>query len=168
MLSLIVAMAENRVIGRDNALPWRLPNDLRHFKQITIGHPIIMGRKNHESIGKALPGRQNIVVTRQHDYSAPGCLVTHSVAAAIAAAEGAPEIFVIGGAELYAQTLARARRIYLTEVHATVAGDVFFPAVDLHDWHEVARERHDADAAHAFSYSFVTLERAETDTLARP
>src|SRR5437868_12144725 len=105
MISLIVAMAENRVIGRDNALPWRLSNDLRHFRRVTLGHPIIMGRKNYESIGKPLPGRTNIVVTRTTGYQAPGCVVAHSVEAAIAAAGDDPEIFIIGGAELYAQTL---------------------------------------------------------------
>ena len=160
MLSLIVAMAENRVIGRDNALPWRLPNDLKHFRRITTGHPIIMGRKNYESIGRALPGRTNIVVTRSPDYLAPGCVVTHSVEAALAAAGNDPELFVIGGAELYAQTLARARRLYLTLVHADVEGTTLFPDVDWSAWHEAARVRHEADAEHRYAYSFVILERA--------
>jgi dihydrofolate reductase len=158
-VSLIVAMAENRVIGRDNALPWRLSNDLKHFRRITMGHAIIMGRKNYESIGKPLPGRTNIVVTHARDYRAPGCVVVHSVEDALAAAGNDPEIFIIGGAELYAQTLARAQRIYLTQVHADVPGDVHFPEIDARDWREVARERHEADADHAFAYSFITLER---------
>ncbi|SRR6266566_4789268 len=160
MLSLIVAMAENRVIGRDNALPWRLPNDLRHFKRTTLGHAVIMGRKNYQSIGKPLPGRRNIVVTRQAGFTAPGCVLASSVDAALTAASNDPEIFVIGGAELYAQTLARAERLYVTRVHAAVAGDILFPDVDWSTWRELARERHEADAEHAFAYSFVTLERA--------
>jgi len=160
MLSLIVAMAENRVIGRDNALPWRLPNDLKHFRRITTGHPIIMGRKNYESIGRALPDRSNIVVTRSPGYVAPGCVVTHSVEAALAAAGDDPEVFVIGGAELYAQTLAHARRMYLTLVHANVTGATLFPELDWSAWRESTRVRHEADAAHAYAYSFLTLERA--------
>lgn len=158
-LSLIVALAENRVIGRDNALPWRLPNDLRHFKRLTSGHPIIMGRKNYESIGRPLPERTNIVVTRKSGYVAPGCVVVHSIEAALDAAGAATEIFVIGGAELYAQTLARAQRLYVTWVHADVEGATLFPEVDWSEWQELHRERHEADAAHAYAYSFVTLER---------
>ncbi len=158
-VSLIVAMAENRVIGRENTLPWRLPNDLRHFRKITMGHPIIMGRKNYESIGKPLPGRTNIVVTRSSDYAAPGCTVVHSVDDAFSAANNDAEIFVIGGAELYAQTLQRAQRIYLTQIHADVPGDTRFPLFEQSEWREQARERHEADAEHAYAYSFVTLER---------
>ncbi len=159
MISLIVAMAENRVIGRDNTLPWRLPNDLRYFRRVTMGHPIIMGRKNYASIGKPLPGRTNIVVTRDRHFAAPGCTVAHTIDDALAAAGDDPEIFIIGGAELYTQTLARAQRLYVTQIHAEVAGDVHFPDVRAADWHEVARERHEADAEHAFAYSFLTWER---------
>lgn len=160
MLSLIVAMAENHVIGRDNALPWRLPADLRHFRHITMGHPIIMGRKNFESIGRPLPGRTNIVVTRAKDFNAPGCLVVHSVDEALAAANTDPEPFIIGGAELYAQTLEQVQKIYLTLVHAAIPGDVRFPALQWDAWREKSRERHTSDAEHPFAYSFVTLERA--------
>lgn len=159
-LSLIAAVAQNRVIGVHNTLPWHLPADLKHFRRLTSGHPILMGRRNYESIGRPLPERDNIVITRQPDYRAPGCRVVHSLEAALAAASGAPEIFVIGGAELYAQTLARADRLYLTWVHAEIAGDTFFPEFDLHDWHENARERHEADERHAHPYSFVVLDRA--------
>lgn len=159
MISLIVAMAENRVIGRDNALPWRLPNDLKHFRRVTMGHPIVMGRKNYESIGKPLPGRRNIVVTRSPTFSAPGCVVTHSIDAALAAAGDDPEVFVIGGAELYAQTLVQAQRLYLTEVHAAVPGDTCFPPLDRRAWREIAREHHPEDSTHEYAYSFVTLER---------
>ncbi|WP_119278071.1 dihydrofolate reductase [Calidithermus roseus] len=166
MLSLVVAMAENRVIGRDNTLPWRLPNDLKRFRRLTMGHPVIMGRKTYESIGKPLPGRTNIVVTRTPGYSAPGCMVVGSLEAALRVAEAAPhdparprETFVIGGAELYAQALPLADRIHLTLVHAEVAGDTFFPAFDQSVWREVSRERHEPDDQHAYAYSFVTLER---------
>jgi dihydrofolate reductase len=160
MLSLIVAMAENHVIGRDNGLPWRLPNDLKHFRQLTMGHAIIMGRKNHQSIGRPLPGRTNIVVTRTRDFLAPGCIVVHSLEDALEAVRADAEPFIIGGAELYAQTLARARRLYLTQVHAEIPGDVCFPALQWNEWHELSRHRHEPDAEHAFAYSFVTLERA--------
>jgi dihydrofolate reductase len=159
MLSLIVAMAENRVIGRDNALPWRLPNDLKYFRRVTTGHPIVMGRKNHESIGRALPGRTNIVITRSPTYLAPDCVVAHSVEAALAAAGDDPEVFVIGGAEIYAQTLALAQRVYLTLVHADVEGTTLFPEVDWSAWREAGRVRHEADAEHRYAYSFVTLDR---------
>jgi dihydrofolate reductase len=159
MISIIAAMAENRVIGRENSLPWHLPNDLKHFKRLTSGHAIIMGRKNYESIGRPLPERTNIVVTRTPHYPAPGCTVVHSIDDALIAAGNDPEVFIIGGAELYAQTLGRARRLYLTEIHAHVPGDTYFPAFDLNTWHEQSRAKHEADATHPFAYSFVTLER---------
>lgn len=159
-VSLIAALAENRVIGRNNALPWRLPADLKRFRRLTTGYPVILGRKNYESIGRPLPERRNIVVTRDRAYRAPGCIVVDSLDAAYAAAGAAAEIFIIGGAELYAQTLARADRMYLTFVHAAVAGDTYFPPVALDEWTEIARERHEADADHAYAYSFVTYDRA--------
>jgi len=160
ILSLIVAMAQNRVIGRNNRLPWHLPADLKWFKQITLGKPILMGRKTHESIGRPLPGRTNIVITRRHDYPAEGCIVAHSLAEAVTAAGTAEEIIVIGGASLYAQVLPWAARIYLTLVQAEPAGDTWFPALDPQDWQEVWREDHPADARHAYPYSFLRLERA--------
>jgi dihydrofolate reductase len=160
-ISIIAALAENRVIGVNNALPWRLPNDLRHFRRLTTGHAVIMGRKNHESIGRPLPERVNIVVTRNRDYRADGCLVAHSLDEALARAANDPEIFVIGGAEIYRQALARAGRLYLTLVHAAVPGDTFFPEINRNDWKETARERHEADDKHAYAYSFVVLERVK-------
>jgi dihydrofolate reductase len=160
MLSLIVAMAENHVIGRDNNLPWRLPNDLKHFRQLTMGHPIIMGRKNYQSIGRPLPGRTNIVVTRTRDFAAPGCIVVHSMDDALDAAGTDAEPFIIGGADLYAQTLDHAQKLYLTLVHAEVSGDVCFPPLRWNEWRELSRDRHESDTEHAFAYSFVTLERA--------
>jgi dihydrofolate reductase len=158
-VSLIAAIATNGVIGRDNALPWRLPADLQRFRRLTTGHPVVMGRRSYESIGRPLPERINIVVTRRVGYDVPGCVVVHSVDAAFAAARAASEIFVIGGADVYGQALARADRLYLTMVHADVTGDTFFPAIDWAAWRETARERHGADAKHAHAYSFVTLER---------
>lgn len=160
-VSLIAAVAENGVIGRDNTLPWRLPADLRHFRRLTLGHPVLLGRRNYESIGRPLPGRTNIVLTRRRGYTAPGCTVVHSLADALAAAAGTDELFVAGGAEIYAQALERAQRFYLTRVHAEVPGDTRFPEVDWSRWRETARERHEPDAEHAYSYSFITLERTE-------
>lgn len=158
-ISIIAAMAANRVIGIDNRLPWHLPNDLRHFRLTTTGHAVIMGRRNYESIGKPLRDRTNIVVTRNPRFTAPGCIVAHSLPEAIAAAGADEEVFVIGGAELYAQALPLARRMYLTLVHADVAGDTYFPQFDWNAWRLVSREDHDADDRHAYRYSFLTLER---------
>ena len=159
MISIIAALAENRVIGVNNTLPWRLPNDLKHFRRLTTGHAIILGRKNYESIGKPLPERTNIVITRNRDYRADGCLVAHSLDEALALSKSDPEIFVIGGAEIYRAALTRADRLYLTLVHDTVAGDVYFPEFDSNDWREITRERHERDERHAYAYSFVVLER---------
>lgn len=153
-------MAENRVIGRDNTLPWQLPADLKHFRRITMGHTIIMGRKSYQSIGRPLPGRTNVVVTRVRDFVAPGCIVAHSVEEALEAARTDAEPFVIGGAELYAQTLAKAQRLYITLVHAEISGEIRFPMLQWDEWRELSRDRHNPDAQHAHPYSFVTLERA--------
>lgn len=158
-ISLIAAVAENGVIGSQNALPWHLPDDLRKFRAITTGHTIISGRKNYESIGKPLPHRRNIVVSRQRDYEAPGCDVVHSLDEALAAAASETEVFVIGGAEIYRQALPLASRLYLTEIHASVAGDTRFPTFERAEWQETAREFHAADARHAHAFSFVILER---------
>lgn len=158
-ISLIVAMASNRVIGRDQQLPWRLPADLAHFKATTMGKPILMGRKTWESIGKALPGRLNLVLTRDPGYHADGATVVTSIDAAIEACVGASELMIIGGAGVYREFLLSADRIYLTEVHADVDGDTFFPGVDTGVWREISRERHDADERNAYDYSFCVLER---------
>jgi len=158
-ISLVVAMAVNRVIGNNNTLPWHLPADLRHFRQLTTGKPILMGRKTHESIGRPLPERTNIVVTRDPSYAAPGCMVAHSVEAALEAAAGHDEVMVIGGAEFYRQLLPRADRIYLTLVHQAFEGDVFFPALDDAEWRETGRSDFDADDANPVKYSFIQLER---------
>jgi dihydrofolate reductase len=163
-ISIIVALSENNVIGRDNALPWHLPDDLKHFRRLTVGHPVVMGRRNYESIGRPLPDRLNIVVTRRAGYAAPGCRVVHSLDEAFTAADGAEEIFVIGGGELYAQTLDRADRLYLTRVHARIEGDTRFPVFDPGQWHEIERVRHEPDARHAYAFSFATLERRPPDS----
>jgi dihydrofolate reductase len=159
LLTLVVAMARNRVIGVDNRLPWRLPEDLRFFRQVTLGKPVIMGRWTYESIGRPLPGRINIVLTAQVDYPAAGCRVVHSLAEALTAAEPSAEAMVIGGAAVYAQALPRADRIYLTEIAAEVAGDVRFPELDPAQWRLEWREAHPADAQHAHAFNFTRWER---------
>ncbi len=157
-LSLIVAMDRNRLIGRNGDLPWRLPNDLKHFKRTTLGKTILMGRKTWDSLGRPLPERQNWVLTRDRGFAAAGARVFHDLDAALAA-HGPGELMVIGGAELYRQTLSRADRLYLTEVRAEVEGDAWFPEFDRAAWRETASEAHPADEKHAWPYRFVTLER---------
>nr|WP_297531776.1 dihydrofolate reductase [Thalassolituus sp.] len=161
---MIVAVAENGVIGRNNALPWYLPNDLKYFKQTTMGKPVIMGRKTYESIGKPLPGRTNIVITRQADYQPEGVKVVSSVEAARELAEsvclidGQEEAMIMGGAEIYTLALPHTDRLYLTEVHADVEGDAFFPEYDKSLWQEVAREDFAAEGPNPYNYSFVVYE----------
>lgn len=158
-ISAVVAMSENRVIGKDNRLPWHLPADLQHFKKITLGKPILMGRKTFESIGCPLPLRRNIVVTRDENFQAPGCVVVHSVEEGIQEAAYSKEICVIGGAILFAEMLPTIQKIYLTMVHHLFVGDAYFPELDMNEWREVERERHDADEKNVFAYSFIVLER---------
>lgn len=158
-IALIAAMGERRVIGVDNCLPWQLPADLKHFRQLTMGKPVLMGRKTFESIGKPLAGRINIVVTQDRSFKPEGAVVTHSIDQAIAAAGDAPELMVIGGASFYAQLLLRADRLYLTEIHHRFAGDAYFPAFSTDQWREIEREDHAADDANPYAYSFVTWER---------
>ena len=160
-ITLVVAAAENGVIGRSGTLPWHLPADLRHFKSVTMGKPVVMGRKTWESIGRPLPGRTNIVLTGQLGYEASGAVVAHSFEEALAAAaeRDADEVMVIGGAAVYAAALPRADRILLTRVHAVVDGDVFFPTMADEEWEVLAAERHPPDERHAFGYSFLELAR---------
>jgi dihydrofolate reductase len=160
-ICLIAALAANRVIGNNNALPWRLPADLARFKALTMGHPVVMGRKTYESIGKPLPGRRNLVISRNRDYSAPGCEVVHSLDDAIAACRGAREIFVIGGAELYRESLPRAHRLEITEIRAGFEGDATFPEVTQGQWRETAREIHSDEAGIPFRYDFARYERMD-------
>lgn len=159
IISLIAALDRHRGIGKDNQLPWRLSADLKRFRELTMGHHLIVGRKTYESIGKPLPGRTMIIVTRQPDFQAEGSLVVGSVAAALAlaASRGESEVFVIGGAEIYAQTLAQADRLYLTFVEAEVAADTFFPVFAETDWREVERSTHTADEKNQYMVTFVTL-----------
>lgn len=161
IISLIVAMDRKRGIGAGNKLPWRLSADLKKFRELTWGHHIIVGRKTFESIGKALPGRQTIIVTRDKSYSAEGCLVVHSVeeAIALAWARGETEVFVCGGAEIYAQTITLADRLYLTWVETEVAADTFFPAWDASTWVEQEVSAHEADEKNQYPFSFKLLLR---------
>lgn len=158
-ISLVAAMGFNRVIGKDNAMPWHLPADLRHFKQITMGKPVIMGRKTYESIGRALPGRYNIVVTRDMGLKAQGATVVHSSGEALAAAGEVEEVMIIGGQSLYEEFLPKAETLYLTLVQAQVEGDTYFPEYSHADWEEVSREVHDADPENPYAYAFVVLRR---------
>jgi dihydrofolate reductase len=164
-LAVIVAVADNGVIGRNNALPWRIPADLQYFKRTTLGKPVIMGRKTFESIGRALPGRANIVISRDAGYAADGVRVVGTLEEALALAgdialiDGVDEAVVIGGSEIYRLAIPVADRLYLTEVHAEVEGDALMPAVDWTQWREVSRERHGAEDPNPYDYSFVVYER---------
>jgi dihydrofolate reductase len=158
-LSIIVAMAKNRVIGANNAIPWRLPNELSLFKGLTMGHHIIMGRKTHESIGRLLPGRTTVIVTRQPAYRVEGAVIVHSLEAAIVACKDDDEIFVIGGAGLYRAALPLADRIYLTTVDAEPAGDTCMPEWDPADWRETSARSFGADERHRHRYRFAVYDR---------
>jgi len=157
-ISIIAALARNRTIGRDNQVPWRVPEDLKRFKQLTLGHAVIMGRKTFESIGTSLPGRDNIVITRSPDWERPGCRIARSFEAALALMQGSAEVFVIGGAEIYALALPLAARLYLTEIERDFEGDAFFPEFDRSRWREVSRESRVLDGAGGFSYHFVAYD----------
>ena len=158
-INIVVAISNNGIIGRGGGLPWRIPADLKQFKAVTMGHPLIMGRRTHESIGRVLPGRLNIVVGTQRQRVQPGCVVAQSLDAAVTLAGDVAEVMIIGGASLYAAALRVAGRIYLTEVHADIDGDTTFPPIDWSEWDEVSRARHSADGENQYDYSFVTLDR---------
>jgi dihydrofolate reductase len=158
-IALIVAMGNNRVIGYKNQLPWHLPADLRHFKELTMGKPIIMGRKTFESIGKPLPGRRNIIITSDLNWTAAGCEVVNSVAAAIKAAENSEEIMIIGGEKVFVESLPLATRIYLTIIHHDFIGDKFFPEWNNTEWSVIERTDFKPDSQNLYPYSFLTLER---------
>lgn len=160
MIAIVVAVAENNVIGKDNQLIWHLPADLKHFKQTTMGHPILMGRKTYESIGKPLPGRTSIVITRQEDYKAEGCIVVNSVKEAIEEAKQLDEqAHIIGGAEIYRQSLDLTDTIYLTRIHHSFDGDTYFPEIKAEEWETVSEEHHEPDEKNKYSYSFIKLAR---------
>ena len=157
-ISAVVAIAENHAIGKNNQLLWYLPNDLKHFKQITSGHTVIMGRKTYESVGKPLPNRRNIVITRQN-IAIPGCEVVNSIEAALALCAHEQEVFIIGGAEIYKLALPLTNRIYLTIVHSLFEADAFFPPISMQEWVETEREDFEADEKNNIPYSFITLNR---------
>jgi len=165
-LALIWAMSQNRTIGRNNALPWYLPEDLKYFKRVTMGKPIIMGRKTWDSIGRPLPGRTNIVITRDKNFTLDTARVVHSlddaikIAESVCLIEGAEEAVVIGGAQIYGLTLEKADRLYMTQVHAEVDGDARFPEFDLSRWQESAREDFAASGPNPYDYSFIVLEKS--------
>jgi dihydrofolate reductase len=160
-ISLIAAMADDRAIGINNALPWKLPADMQWFRKHTLGKPVIMGRKTFESFGgRPLPKRTNIVVTQDKSYTADGAVVTHSIDAALAAAGNVEEVMIIGGASFYEQLLAHADRFYITRVHGRFEADAWFPEYESYGWKEVAREEYKADENNAYDMSFITLEKS--------
>ncbi|MEO8218922.1 MAG: dihydrofolate reductase [Acidobacteriota bacterium] len=159
-LSIIVAVSENGVIGRDGGLPWHLADDLKLFKEFTIGHTLLMGRRTFDEVGKPLPGRTTILITRQADYCTPGVLIAHSLEEALEMAPGDEEVFVVGGSEIYAQTLPQATRLYLTLVRAEVQGDTRFPEFDLGEWTEISRREFAADSRNDFPFTFRLFERS--------
>ncbi|MBL0270360.1 MAG: type 3 dihydrofolate reductase [Chitinophagaceae bacterium] len=160
-ISLIVAAANNNAIGKEGGMPWHLPNDLRHFKNLTWGMPVVMGRKTFESLGKPLAGRKNIVISRQQGWSAPGAVVVKSIEDALFVAREADmkEVMVIGGGEIYKSLFDRAKRIYLTRVEAEPDADTFFPVIDPQQWHLMSQKNHEADEKNAYNYSFQVWER---------
>jgi len=157
-ITIVVAIASNYAIGKNNQLLWHLPKDLKHFKDITAGGTVIMGRKTFDSVGKPLPKRRNIVITRK-PVEIEGCEVVNSVGAALALCKTEHEVFIVGGAEIYRQTMPLVNRIYLTIVHHSFEADTFFPEIDYKEWKEIEKEDHETDEKHQFAYSFITLER---------
>ena|SRR3989344_5261315 len=164
-ISIIVAVSQNNVIGAKNKLPWYLPADLKRFKKLTMGHHIIMGRKTFESIGRVLPGRVNVVVTRNLDYKEEGVVVVNSLEDAFKLAKNAKETeaFVIGGAEIFTETLPKVDKIYMTKVNAKIDGDVFFPSFDEKQWKVISRKRFEADDKNLYPFEFLTLSRKKSD-----
>ena len=158
-LSIIVAMDKNRVIGKDGTLPWHISSDLKNFKKITMGKPILMGRKTHESIARPLPGRENIILTKNQNYFSEGCVVKNNLDEVFSYCEKVTELMVMGGATLYEQTLDKAEKLYVTEVRASIDGDTFFPEYDPDQWIEIAKDSFKADENNEYDYSFTVLER---------
>ncbi len=163
IISIIAGMDKNCLIGQGNRLPWRLPADMKHFRRHTLGKPVLMGRKTFESIGKPLPKRTNIILTRDLDYRADGCVVTHSIKEALDKANGCEEIMIIGGASIYELLLPQSDRLYLTYIHDCFEGDVYFPAFDMADWQEVKRVDYQPDKKNPHPYSFIFLHRRSED-----
>lgn len=166
IISLIAALTQNRVIGKNNGLPWSLPDDMKYFMQTTKGHYVVMGRKNYDSIPtkfKPLPDRTNIVVTRQTNFKAPNCLVVNSLTAAVDLAKKnkEEELFIIGGAEIYKLSMGIATKLYITEIKTELEGDTHFPEVDKNKWIEISRQAHTADERHIYAFDFVVYKRKE-------
>lgn len=159
MISIIAALGQNRVIGNTKGLPWYLPADLKRFRELTIGKPIIMGKKTYETIGRPLPERKNIVLAREKDFKVPGCIVVNSPEEALRAAAGSKEIMIIGGGEVFRTFLPLAGRMYLTLINNEFEGDVYFPEFDPDDWQELEREEHEPDEKNPYRYTFLTLDR---------
>jgi dihydrofolate reductase len=158
-ISIIAAMGKNRELGFENKLPWDLPDDLKHFREVTHGHAVIMGRKTHEAIGRVLPGRKNIIITRDDAYQADGCVIAHTMEDAIAAAQGDDEAFVIGGAEIYKLALPYAQKMILTFVDAAPKADAYFPEFNENEWHIMDSIPHEKDDEHPFRFILKTYER---------
>ena len=163
IISIVVAMARNRTIGVNNTLPWRCPEDLKRFKSLTMGHHMIMGRKTFDSIGKPLPGRITVVVTRNENLHIEGCVMAHSLENAIADCAADHEIFIVGGAELYALSLPLANKLYITHVQKNVTGDAHFPEFDQAEWQELTREKRTQEMPESLEYDFVTYQRKSGD-----
>ena len=164
IVSAIAALSQNRVIGKNNDLPWKLPDDMKFFMESTKGHHVVMGRRNYDSLHekyKPLPQRTNIVITRQQDFKAPGCVVMHAVEPALdlARKNGEKECFIIGGAEIYQLAMPYTTRLYMTEIDAVIEGDTFFPEFDQSDWKEISRQHHPADQRHAYAFDIVIYDR---------
>lgn len=159
MLSIIVAISENNVIGKDNDLIWHLPRDLKHFKETTIGHYVIQGRKTYESYGKPLPNRTNVIITRDKDYTAEGCIVVHSLEEAIKKAENDTEPFIIGGGKIYEQALPLVDRIYITKIHHSFDGDTYFPEINMDEWKLTDKRDFEPDEKNKYPFSILVLDR---------
>ncbi|UII54525.1 dihydrofolate reductase [Cytobacillus spongiae] len=160
MISLMWAMDENRVIGKDNQLPWHLPEDLKFFKRTTMGHPIAMGRKTFESIGKPLPGRENVIITRNQNYEQEGCKILHSIEELLHYSQTQNELFIIGGAEIFREALPYADRLYLTQINHSFDGDTFFPSFDRNEWKLVSKEKGIKNEQNPYDYEFQIYEKA--------
>ncbi len=159
LISIIAAVGNNRVVGIKNKLPWNLPADMEHFRQLTIGKPVIMGQKTFESVGKPLPGRTNIILTLDESFNPPDCLITHSIEEALVAAKDFPEVMICGGVSIYRQFLTIADRMYLTLIKGDFEADAFFPEFDWNEWQETERIDKESDKDNPYPYSFVTLQR---------
>jgi dihydrofolate reductase len=158
-ISFVAAMSKNRVIGKGNKIPWNMPADLKHMRKLTEGKPLIMGRKTHESIGRPLPNRKNIILTRDKNYKSEGCIVVNTQVEALKAAEGSEEIIIFGGEDIYKIFLPSADRMYLTIIDALIEGDAFFPEYKKEEWKEVSREKHEKDDKNPYDYVFLVLDR---------